>query len=104
MRQHTLAQRAEFQPCSKKTQREQFLEMIDAVMSWAEFFALIAPQYSKDEIGHKPVNLEIMLRDYFLQECLALSNPRVEDALYDSPALRLFGAIDLGRAQITAQR
>jgi IS5 family transposase len=98
MKQLTLAHQAEFQRYSKKTRREQFLEEMDAVMPWAELFALIAPHYSKGEVGRKPVGLEIMLRVYFLQQWFALSDPAVEDALYESAVLRRFAGIDLGRA------
>ena len=100
MRQMTLAHQAEFQRYSKKTRREQFLEEMDAVMPWAELLALVAPHYSKGEIGRKPVGLEIMLRVYFLQQWFALSDPGVEDALYESPVLRRFAGIDLGRAPV----
>lgn len=96
MRQMTLAHQAEFQRYSKKTRREQFLEEMDAVMSWGELLALVAPYYSKGEMGRKPVGLAIMLRVYFLQQWFALSDPGVEDALYESPVLRRFAGIDLG--------
>jgi IS5 family transposase len=39
-----------------------------------------------------------MLRIYFLQHWFNLSDPGAEDALYDSPALRGFTGVDLGRA------
>jgi IS5 family transposase len=39
-----------------------------------------------------------MLRIYFLQHWFNLSDPGAEDALYDSPALRGFAGVDLGRA------
>ncbi len=51
MRQMTLAQQAEFQRDSKKTRREQFLKEMDAAMPWAELLALVAPHYSKGEMG-----------------------------------------------------
>jgi len=38
-----------------------------------------------------------MLRIYFLQQWFNLSDPGVEEALYDSAALRQFVGIDLGR-------
>jgi IS5 family transposase len=60
--------------------------------------ALVAPHYSKGETGRKPVGLAIMLRVYFVQQWFALSDPGVEDALYESPVLRHFVGIDLGRA------
>lgn len=84
MRQMSLAQQAEFQRFAKKTRREQFLEEMDSVMPWAELLMLVAPYYSKGETGRKPVGLEIMLRVYFLQQWFALSDPGVEDALYES--------------------
>ena len=100
MRQMTLAHQAEFQRYSRKTRREQFLEEMDAVMPWSELLALVSPYYSKGETGRKPVGLEIMLRVYFLQQWFALSDPGVEDALYESPVLRRFAGIDLGRAPV----
>ncbi len=41
-----------------------------------------------------------MFRVYFPQQRFALSDPRVEDALYESPVLRRFAGIDLGRAPV----
>jgi transposase, IS5 family len=38
-----------------------------------------------------------MLRIYFLQHWFNLSDPAVEEALYDSAAMRAFVGIDLGR-------
>jgi hypothetical protein len=98
MQQLTLARQAEFQRYTKKTRREQFLEEMDAVMPWAELLALVEAHYSKGETGRKPVGLAIMLRVYFLQQWFALSDPGVEDALYESAVLRRFAGIDLGRA------
>jgi IS5 family transposase len=98
MQQLTLAQAAEFQRYGKKTRREHFLDEMEAVMPWSELLALVAPHYSKGETGRKPVGLEIMLRVYFVQQWFALSDPGVEDALYESPVLRRFVGIDLGRA------
>src|SRR6201987_5538745 len=98
MRQMTLAHKAEFQGYSKNTTREQFLEEMEAVGPWAELMTLVDPHYQKGETGRKPVGLEIMLRVYFLQQWFALSDPGAEDALYESPVLRRFVGIDLGRA------
>ncbi len=98
MKQLTLAHQAEFQRYKKKTRQEKFLDEIDAVMPWAELLALVAPHSSKDETGRKPVELEIMLRVYFLQQWFALADPAVEDALYESAVLRRFAGVDLGRA------
>jgi transposase, IS5 family len=100
MRQMTLAHQGEFQRYSKKTRREQFLDEMDTVMPWAGLLGLIEPHYPKGETGRKPVGLDIMLRVHFLQQWFALSDPGVEDALYESPVLRHFAGIDLGRAPV----
>jgi IS5 family transposase len=98
MRQMSFAQQAQFQRYAKKTRREQFLYEMDAMMPWSELLALIAPVYPKGEKGRKPIRLEMMLRVYFLQQWFALSDPGVEDALYESPVLREFAGVDLGSA------
>jgi hypothetical protein len=61
MRQMTLAHQAEFQRYWKKTRREQFLAEMGAVMPWAGLLALVAPHYSKGEMGRKPVGLDITI-------------------------------------------
>lgn len=64
MRQMTLAHQAEFQPYSKKTRREQFLDEMDTVMPWAALVGVIEPHYLKGETGRNPVGLDIMLRRF----------------------------------------
>ena len=59
---------------------------------------LIEPHYPKAGNGRQPVGLSIMLRVYFLQQWFNLSDPGAEDALYESPVLRRFAGVDLGRA------
>jgi IS5 family transposase len=67
------------------------------VVPWAELVALVEPHYPKGETGRPPVGVERMLRIYFLQQWFDLSDPAVEDALYDSLTMRNFVGIDLGR-------
>ncbi len=83
MGQMTLVHQASFERYGKKTRREQFLEEMDAAMPWAELLALIEPHYPKGEMSRKPGGLDIVLRVYFLQQWFALSDPGVEDALYE---------------------
>ena len=65
-------------------------------MPWRELCGLIEPHYPKAGNGRPPVGLERMLRIYFLQLWFNLSDPAVEEALYDSVAMRSFVGIDLG--------
>jgi IS5 family transposase len=97
VRQQTLASQAGFVRYGKKTRREKFLEEMDSIMPWSELASLIEPHYPKAGNGRPPVGLGIMLRIYFLQHWFNLSDP-AEEALYDSPALRRFAGVDLGRA------
>jgi len=97
MRQITLASQGSFERYGKKTRREKFLEEMEGVMPWAELESLIEPYYPKEGRGRPPVGLRIMLRIYFLQHWFNLSDPAAEEALYDSPALRRFVGVDLGR-------
>src|SRR5262249_38180424 len=60
----------------------------------------IEPVYPKPGNGRPPVGLERMLRLYFLQHWFNLSDPAVEEALYDSPTMRAFVGIDLGREPV----
>ena len=87
-----------FERYTKKTRRAAFLEEMEQVVPWAELSALIEPYYPKAGNGRAPVGVERMLRIYFLQQWFSLSDPAVEEALYDSPALRRFAGVDLGRA------
>ncbi len=86
-----------FKNYSKQTRRAEFLAEMERVVPWAELVVLIEPHYPKPGNGRPPVGLERMLRIYFLQVWFNLSDPGVEDALYDSLAMRSFVAIDLGR-------
>lgn len=82
----------------KATRRDMFLAEMDKVVPWSELSAVIEPFYPKAPLGagRRPVGLERMLRIHFLQQWYALSDPAVEEALYDSLAMRRFVGIDLG--------
>ena len=86
---------AEFANKKKITRREKFLARMEAVIPWGKLLAVIEPFYPKGERGRPPVGLERMLRVYFLQQWYGLADEALEDALYDSQALRGFARIDL---------
>jgi hypothetical protein len=90
---------AELEYISKKklTRRERFLAQIEAATPWAQLVAVIKPHYPKGNRGRPPIGLERMLRMYIAQNCFGLSGEGIEDALYDSQAIRRFVGIDLGR-------
>jgi IS5 family transposase len=97
MRQQTLAEEG-FERFRKPTRRDQFLAEMEAVIPWRDLCKVIKPFYPKPKgAGRRPVGLERMLRIHFLQHWFNLSDPAVEEALYDSRAMRRFVGIDLGR-------
>jgi len=57
----------------------------------------LAPLYPKGERGRPPIGLERMLRVYFVPQWYGLSDEGLEDAFYDSHALRGFAGIALNR-------
>jgi len=101
MKQMTLAN-SEFEQFRKPTRREKFLAEMNTVVPWAELVAVIEPHYPKaTSAGGRPsVGLERMLRIHCLQLWFNLSDPAVEEALYDSRAMRAFVGIDLGREPV----
>jgi transposase, IS5 family len=89
-----------FEKYRKTTRRAQFLAEMDRVVPWRTLCARIEPVYPKAGNGRPPVGVERMLRMYFLQQWFNLSDPAVEEALYDSPTLRAFVGIDLGQEPV----
>ena len=79
----------------KRTRREKFLGEMDEVMPWEELLKIVEEHYPKAGNGRQPMPLERMLPIYFLQQWYGLSDPGMEDALYDSEAMRRFARIDL---------
>ena len=96
MKQMTLSAGG-FERYGKMTRRSVFLAEMNRVVPWSALYAVVEPHYPKAGNGRPPIGLERMLRIYFLQQWFNLSDPAVEEALYDSLAMRDFVGIDLGR-------
>ena len=96
MRQRTFSSLG-FDVHGKQTRRQLFLTEMDAIVPWRKLCRLVEPYYPKGDRGRPPIGIDRMLRIYFLQIWFNLSDPAVEDALYDSAAMRDFVGIDLGR-------
>src|SRR5215207_8745220 len=88
---------AEYAGKKKQTRRDKFLAEMELVVPWARLVERLRPVYPKGERGRPPIGLERMLRIYFLQQWYALADEALEDALYDSQALRGFAGIELNR-------
>lgn len=95
MKQQTLTG---FEKHMKTTRRAHFLADMASIVPWRELEDVVEPVYPKvsDLGGRPPIELAKMLRIYFLQLWFNLSDPAVEEALYDSASMRSFVGIDLG--------
>jgi IS5 family transposase len=104
MKQTTLAMAADqgagFERYRKPTRREALLAQMETLVPWAELGALIEPHYPKPGNGRPPIGLQRMLRIHLLQHWFNLADEAMEEALYDSAALRSFVGIDLGREPV----
>jgi IS5 family transposase len=94
MKQTTFASAA-WDGKGKVTRRERFLGEMDAVIPWQPVLRLIEAHYPKAGQGTQPMPLERMLRIHFMQQWFNLSDPAMEDALYDSESMRRFAGIEL---------
>ena len=95
MKQTTFASLA-FERKKKQTRRERFLAEMEKVVPWAALLAVIEPHYpTTGRRGRPPMPLATMLRIYFMQQWYALSDPAMEDALYEVESMRRFAGLDL---------
>jgi transposase, IS5 family len=95
MTHQTSFSQAEFADKKKITRREKFLGRMEEIIPWSRLLAVLEPFYPKGERGRPPIGLERMLRIYFLQQWYGLADEALEDAIYDSQAMRGFARIDL---------
>jgi IS5 family transposase len=92
---------AEYAMKKKRTRREKFLAEMERIVPWPRLIAVIEPLYPKSgRVGRPPIGVPKMLRMYCLQQWYGLADEALEDALYDSQALRDFVGIDLSRESV----
>jgi len=90
----------EYSNRKRLTKREEFLDMMEVLIPWKNWIALIEPFYPKGGRGRPPRGIELMLRMYLLQNWFSLSDEGVEDSIYDSYAMRKFMKIDFTKTQV----
>jgi transposase, IS5 family len=88
---------AEYQTKKRKTRREIFLERMDKLIPWQKLEKKVARYYPKGQNGRPPYPLSAMLRVHFMQLFYNLSDPAMEDALYEIQSMRQFGGLKLDR-------
>ena len=89
---------AEYASKRKKTRRELFLEEMEQVVPWKSLLNLIEPLYPIAGRGRHPYALETMLRVHLMQNWFGLSDPAMEEALYEITPMRAFAGLTLTKA------
>ena len=85
----------EYQDKKRKTRREVFLERMDGLIPWQLLEERIHPCYPKAGRGRHPYLLPVMLRVHYVQLFYNLSDPGMEDLLYESDPVRQFVGLKL---------
>ena len=80
---------------AKRTRKREFLDEMNLVVPWAELVSLIAPHAPAPGAkgGRPPLAVETMLRIHVLQQWFNLSDPAMEEALYDTTMIREFAGL-----------
>ena len=88
-----------FERKTKRTRKREFLDEMNLVVPWAELVSLIAPHAPAPGAkgARPPFAVETMLRIHFVQQWFNLSDPAMEEALYDMALFREFVGLDAGQ-------
>jgi IS5 family transposase len=85
----------EYDNKKRKTRREIFLERMDGLIPWKRLEKRIRRHYPKAGKGRHPYPLSVMLRIHCVQLFYNLSDPAMEDMLYEIEAVRRFVGVRL---------
>jgi IS5 family transposase len=86
---------------TKRTRKREFLDEMGRVVPWSRLIALIEPHYPKGKTGRPPFPVATMLQIHFMQQWFGLSDPAMEEALYDDvPLYREFAGLDDAMARL----
>src|SRR5262245_11824145 len=86
---------AEYAGKGKSTRRERFLAEMDQVVPWKSLLSLMEPFYPEAGNGRQPYPLDTMLRVHLMQNWFGLSDPGMEEALYEVASMRQFARLNL---------
>lgn len=89
---------SEFSNKRRQPRKEKFLDRMDKLIPWTRIEAVIVPHYPKAGNGRRSHPLSTMLRIHCMQQWYSLSDPAMEDALYEIASMRLFAGLSLDRA------
>ncbi|MFS1526117.1 IS5 family transposase [Microbulbifer sp. 2304DJ12-6] len=94
MHQVTFAE-AEYRSKRRQTRREKFLAKMEALIPWQRLHDRSEPFYHNNDRGPRAYSLDVMLRIHCMQLFYNLSDPAMEDALYEIESMRNFAGLRL---------
>lgn len=89
---------SEFNNKRRQTRKEKFLGRMENLIPWQRLESVIEPHYPKAGNGRRPYPLSTMLRIHCMQQWYSMSDPAMEDALYEIASMRLFAGLSLDGA------
>jgi IS5 family transposase len=89
-----------FELSTKRTRKREFLDEMNVVVPWAELVGLIQPHAPAGKTGRPPFAVETLLRIHFMQQWFTLSDPAMEESLYDTPLYCEFARLDPGISRL----
>ena len=81
----------------KVTRKQRFLEKMDEILPWELLLEPVLSKYPKSRKGRRPVPAKVMLRIYLMQQWYGLSDPAMEESLYDIESMRRFAGVSMQR-------
>lgn len=81
----------------KITRKQRFLEKMDEILPWELLLEPILSKYPKSPKGRRPIPPSVMLRIYLMQQWYGLSDPAMEESLYDIESMRRFAGVSMQR-------
>ena len=90
----------EYSNRKRTTKREEFLNLMDEIIPWESWIKMISKHYPSGKRGRPTRGIETMLRMYLMQNWFNLSDEGIEDAIYDSYAMRKFMGINFLDEQV----
>lgn len=80
---------------TKSMRKREFLDEMRRIVPWSRLIALVEPHYPTGKTGRPPFPIATMLQIHFMQ-WFGLSDPAMEEALYDVSLYRDFAGLDGG--------
>ena len=85
----------EYDGKKRQTRRERFLQRMDGLIPWQRLEQRLRPVYPTGGHGRPPYPLPVMLRIHCVQLFYNLSDPAMEDALYEIASIQRFVGVSV---------